>query len=110
MALFARCTMSVATGCGTRDRTLLTCPCHAWTYGLIGKPRKRLNFRGLDFVENFEDGSGDKLDLVEARCETWNDCIFVNVSGNAEPLADWQTGCSPCYNEQPTTIFPASAY
>jgi choline monooxygenase len=77
---------------------------------LIGKPRKRLNFRGLDFVENFEDGSGDKLDLVEARCETWNDCIFVNVSGNAEPLADWQTGCSPCYNEQPTTIFPASAY
>ena len=43
----------------------------------------------FDIVDTFEDGGGDKLDLVEARCETWNGCFFVIVSGDAEPLADW---------------------
>lgn len=70
-------------------KALLTCPYHAWSYRLNGKLRKRVHFRGADIVENFEEGGGDKLDLVEARCETWNGCIFVNVSGDAEPLADW---------------------
>ena len=40
-------------------------------------------------VDKFEDGGGDKLDLMQVRCETWNGCIFVNVSGDAEPLDAW---------------------
>ncbi len=66
-----------------------TCPYHAWNYGLNGKLRARPHFSGADQIDRFEDGGGPKLDLVEARCETWNGCIFVNVSGTAEPLLDW---------------------
>ena len=67
----------------------LTCPYHAWSYGLNGKLRTRPHFSGPDIVDKFEDGGGDELDLMEVRCETWNGCIFVNVSGDADPLEDW---------------------
>lgn len=67
----------------------LTCPYHAWSYGLNGKLRSRPHFSGPNVVDKFEDGGGDKLDLVQVRCETWNGCIFVNVSGDAEPLDEW---------------------
>ena len=67
----------------------LTCPYHAWSYRLNGKLRTRPHFSGPDIVDKFEDGGGDELDLMEVRCETWNGCIFVNVSGDADPLEDW---------------------
>ena len=67
----------------------LTCPYHAWSYGLNGKLRSRPHFSGPNVVDKFEDGGGDKLDLMQVRCETWNGCIFVNVSGDAEPLDAW---------------------
>lgn len=67
----------------------LTCPYHAWNYGLDGKLRARPHFLGPDRVDRFENGGGEKLDLVPARTEVWNGCIFVNVSGDAEPLHNW---------------------
>ena len=70
-------------------KSTLTCPYHAWNYALNGKLRARPHFHGADQVEKFEDGGGEKLDLVEVRCEAWNGCVFVNISGDAEPLADW---------------------
>ena len=66
-----------------------TCPYHAWRYGLNGKLRARPHFNGANKMDKFDDGGGDKLDLVPVRTETWNGCIFVNVSGDAEPLEDW---------------------
>lgn len=70
-------------------RSTLTCPYHAWSYGLNGKLRSRPHFRGPNVVDKFEDGGGDKLDLKPVRVETWNGCIFVNVAGDAEPLLEW---------------------
>ena len=70
-------------------KSTLTCPYHAWNYGLDGKLRARPHFKGPDITDTFSNGGGAKLDLVEARCETWNGCIFVNVCGGAEPLHDW---------------------
>ena len=70
-------------------KSVLTCPYHAWSYGLDGKLRTRPHFCGPDLVDRFDDGGGAKLDLVPVRVETWNGCIFANVSGDAEPLADW---------------------
>ncbi|WP_306115368.1 MULTISPECIES: aromatic ring-hydroxylating dioxygenase subunit alpha [unclassified Roseovarius] len=70
-------------------KSTLTCPYHAWNYALTGKLRSRPHFSGPNVVDKFEDGGGDKLDLIEIRVETWNGCIFANVSGDAEPLLDW---------------------
>lgn len=67
----------------------ITCPYHAWNYALNGKLRARPHFKGPDQVDRFADGGGDKLDMVPVRVETWNGCIFVNVSGDAPDLADW---------------------
>lgn len=71
------------------NKASLTCPYHAWSYGLNGKLRTRPHFSGPNAVETYADGGGDKLDLVPVRTETWNGCIFVNVSGDAEPLDAW---------------------
>lgn len=70
-------------------KATLTCPYHAWSYGLNGKLRSRPHFSGPDKIDRFEDGGGKKLDLMEVSVECWNGCIFVNVSGDAEPLQDW---------------------
>ena len=70
-------------------KATLTCPYHAWSYGLNGKLRSRPHFSGPGVVDTFEDGGGAKLDLVEVRAEVWQGCIFVNIAGDAEPLEDW---------------------
>ncbi len=70
-------------------KATITCPYHAWTYGLDGKLRARPHFHGADRIDRFDNGGGEKLDLVPLRVETWNGCIFVNLSGDAEPLEAW---------------------
>ena len=67
----------------------ITCPYHAWTYGLDGKLRARPHFHGPDEGDSFADGGGPLLDLVPLRLETWNGCLFVDLSGSAPPLEDW---------------------
>ena len=71
------------------NRSTLTCPYHAWNYGLDGRLRARPHFSGPNITDTFNHGGGEKLDLMEVRCETWNGCIFVNISGDAEPLHEW---------------------
>ena len=74
---------------GPCEKSSLTCPYHAWNYGLDGKLRARPHFLGPDQVDKLENGGGEQLDLIPVRTETWNGCIFVNVSDDAEPLGDW---------------------
>ncbi len=71
------------------NRSSITCPYHAWSYRLDGKLRARPHFHGPDQGDRFEEGGGDKLDLMPVRVATWNGCIFVNVSGECEPIEEW---------------------
>jgi phenylpropionate dioxygenase-like ring-hydroxylating dioxygenase large terminal subunit len=69
----------IITGSGNSRR--FTCPYHAWTYDdegkLLAAPR-------MDAVEGF-----DKRDmcLPSFKCEIWMGFIYVNLSGDAAPLA-----------------------
>lgn len=62
-------------------RGSIQCPYHAWTYGLDGR---LLAAPHMDDVEGF-DRSAYPLQTV--ACETWDGHVFVNLAGNAEPLA-----------------------
>ncbi len=81
-----RGTRLVAEAC---RKPVITCPYHAWCYGLDGKLKVRPHFHGPDRGERFRDGAGPALDLVPVRAETWNGCVFVDLSGIAAPLEDW---------------------
>ena len=63
----------------------MTCPYHAWAYGLDGTLLKTPHFSGDG---NHSTGSIGRecLDLKAIRCEVWNGLVFVNLSGDAEPL------------------------
>jgi choline monooxygenase len=67
-------------------RPTMTCPYHAWSYGLDGALLKTPHFMG----EGNHDLGGierDCLALRPVRCEVWHGLIFVNLSGDAPTLA-----------------------
>ncbi len=71
-------------------KSSFTCPYHAWNYRLDGTLQARPHFQGPNKIDRFaEAGGGEQLDLRQVRTETWNGCIFVNLSGKAEPLEEW---------------------
>ncbi|MBE1281678.1 MAG: Rieske 2Fe-2S domain-containing protein [Rhodobacteraceae bacterium] len=70
-------------------QTTLTCPYHKWAYGLDGKLRSRPHFLGPNQTDTFKDGGGEKLDLIPVRVEEFFGCLFVNISGDADPLEVW---------------------
>lgn len=67
----------------------ITCPYHAWAYGLDGRLRSRPHFHGPNQIERFEEGEVPELSLYPIRCESWNGCHFVDLSGTAPALLDW---------------------
>ncbi|MBT5435495.1 MAG: aromatic ring-hydroxylating dioxygenase subunit alpha [Rhodospirillaceae bacterium] len=60
---------------------MLTCPYHAWAYGLDGSLRSRPHFYGGDNHDT--DPGPDAPGLVPVRHAVWHDLIFVNISGDA---------------------------
>ncbi|HWL45642.1 MAG TPA: aromatic ring-hydroxylating dioxygenase subunit alpha [Ilumatobacter sp.] len=67
-------------GSGTTRNTLL-CPYHGWAYGLDGALK-----HAPRFGERVE--QADDLALVELGVAEWGGWIFVNVDGQAPPLAE----------------------
>jgi choline monooxygenase len=68
---------------------ILTCPYHAWAYGLDGKLRSRPHFYGGD--KHDTDPGPDAPGLVPVRHAVWHDLIFVNISGDAIPFEEhWE--------------------
>lgn len=67
----------------------ISCPYHAWNYGLNGQLKGRAHFQGPGSAERFPDGGGEKLDLVPARLAEWQGCLFVDLSGEAPDLMQW---------------------
>lgn len=70
-------------------KRVITCPYHAWAYGLDGRLRSRPHFHGADKHDSLPNGGGRRLDLVPVRSAVWNGCIFVDLSGTAPALEDW---------------------
>lgn len=65
----------------------LTCPYHAWAYGLDGRLRTRPHFHGGG-KHDFPADDDHRGDLRGVRCESWRGMLFVNISGDAVALAD----------------------
>ncbi len=68
-------------------KSVLTCPYHAWAYGLDGTLRTRPHFRGGGEHDVLEDGDA-RGKLRTVRCESWRGMLFVNIDGDAAPLAE----------------------
>ena len=72
---------------GPCNKRVIVCPYHRWTFQLDGDLRAAPVFNG--------DGGGitaeERADkgLLPVRFEIWWDTVFVNVSGDAQPFADF---------------------
>ena len=66
---------------GSGRRAVLTCPYHAWAYGLDGRLR---NAPGMERHPCFEK---DGVRLEEIAHEVWQGFVYVNLDGRAAPLA-----------------------
>jgi choline monooxygenase len=78
--------MAVATS-ACRDRRMLQCPWHGWTYGLDGQLLQTPEFAGPQAhdLAGFDRGAHG---LLEVRIACWFDFVFVNLDGRAGPLED----------------------
>jgi choline monooxygenase len=70
-----------------KARSALVCPYHAWSYDLTGELKRTPAYMGSD---RHDSGPLDKscMGLLEIRCDLWRDGVFVNLSGDAKPLAE----------------------
>ena len=72
-------------------RKSFVCPNHSWSYSLQGKLLARPHFfgGGQHDIRSPQAGAGcHRAYLLEVRCETWHDWVFVNLDGNAVDLPD----------------------
>lgn len=67
---------------------MITCPYHAWAYGLDGALRSTPHFGGVDRHESDGFDAADH-GLKSVRCFVWHDWIFVNLSGTAPEFEDY---------------------
>lgn len=68
------------------DRNSLSCPYHAWVYGIDGNLRSARDFSGAG--SNNVPPSGDKVTaLTPVAIDTWLDFVFINLDSQAIPLA-----------------------
>jgi choline monooxygenase len=59
------------------------CPYHGWTYGNDGGLKGMVEFEGVCNFNRADNG------LVSVRVDTWENFIFVNMSGNATSLHEF---------------------
>ena len=79
--------MPVASGSGTTQH--LQCPYHAWTYDLMGRLVRAPLINGRD------DFDPKTCGLPEVATEVWQGFLFVNLDGQASPLAPRLDGLEP---------------
>ena len=64
----------------------ITCPYHAWAYDLDGQLRATPHIGGPD-IHSHPQVDPDQLGLNSIRCHVWQDIVFVNLDGGAEPFS-----------------------
>ena len=79
--------MPVASGRGHSQH--LRCPYHAWTYDLRGRLLR------APLIEGREDFEPATCGLPEVATEVWQGFLFVNLDGQASPLAPRLEGLLP---------------
>jgi choline monooxygenase len=67
---------------GQGSANVLKCPYHGWTYTLDGRLHGAPEFDGVN------DWDREHVCLPEYRLERWGPFLFVNVDGQAPPLAE----------------------
>lgn len=75
----------------TEDRAgarVIACKYHAWTFELEGALRARPHFDGPNRHQRADHSDPNCPSLFAVRADTWHDAIFVNLDGQAGPLAD----------------------
>ncbi len=65
----------------------LVCPNHSWSYSLRGKLLARPRFWGGD-QHDINRSDSHRADLIEIKCATWHDWVFVNLDGQADDLSE----------------------
>ena len=66
--------------------TEIRCAFHHWTWDLAGRLREVPSRRGFGVLRN------DDYPLFSARVGTWGPLVFVNLSDDGEPLAEFLEG------------------
>src|SRR5687768_4508999 len=67
---------------GHLDGTI-QCPYHAWTYALDGQ------LVGAPHMQEVADFARDDYPLHEAALAEWSGFVFVNISSQPQPFAEW---------------------
>jgi len=71
---------------GSGNRAFITCPYHAWSYGLEGR------LRAAPASERTPGFDKSAICLTEVRTEVFAGFIFVNLDDAARPMAAWYPG------------------
>ena len=71
---------------GRGTRRSFQCPYHAWSFHLDGR------LSGAPFMEDSSGFDKAACGLPEIRSEVWQGWVFVNLDGEAEPLAERLSG------------------
>ena len=66
--------------CGAGNKKDFRCPFHAWTFAIDG---------ALASIPSPDEFSNSDYSLPEVRVDTWSGYIFVNMDGEAPPLAEY---------------------
>jgi phenylpropionate dioxygenase-like ring-hydroxylating dioxygenase large terminal subunit len=74
---------------GRGRKAVITCPYHAWVYGLDGALRKAPD---MDQHPTFK---VDDIRLGQLHHEIWQGFVYVNLDGRAEPLASRLSDLTP---------------
>ena len=69
-----------------RNSGKFVCPNHSWSYSLDGRLIARPHFHGGE-KHDVNRVECHRADLVEIRCVSWHDWIFVNIGGGADDFA-----------------------
>jgi choline monooxygenase len=70
------------------DKSVIRCPYHAWAFDMDGELRSTPHWGGYR-EHKLADFDTTCHGLYPVRCERWNQWVFVNIDGEAAPLADY---------------------
>jgi choline monooxygenase len=84
---------------GTGHCDVLRCRYHGWTFDHDGKLKAAPHFGECDWFNKEEHG------LKPVRLDCWRGLVFVNIDGQAEPLADYLSDVAKLVEPYPIESF-----